>query len=55
MVQVCHHHHHHHSISYLIFPSLKPFENEEVSGEIRVQITYEHYKVRIHWFIRSLY
>ena len=26
---------------------LKPFEDEEVSGEIRVQVTYEHYKVRI--------
>lgn len=26
---------------------LRPFENEVVSGEMRVQITFEQYKVRI--------
>ena len=29
------------------FPRLRPFEDEVVSGEMRVQVTYEQYKVPI--------
>lgn len=45
-------HLHGYPISHLIIPiphRLKPFEDEEVRGEMRVQITYEHYKVCLHF------
>lgn len=30
---------------------LRPFENEVVSGEMRVQITFEQYKVRVYVYV----
>lgn len=42
--------------SSVLSPRLRPLENEEVNGDMRLQITYEQYKVRVtlpHMFLRT--